>query len=161
MQDKPSLYLETSMISYLVGWLSRDLITAAHQQITREWWEKEREKFHLYISPYVMEEISKGDINCSQERLDLIKNISLLRPKVEIEEIANQYIQFLQLPPKATFDAFHLAIASYYAMDILLTWNLTHIANRIFVRKYEEKNQALNLSSPIVCTPEDLLNLGD
>jgi hypothetical protein len=63
----------------------------------------------------------------------------------------------LQLPPDAVLDAFHLAIASYYKIDFLLTWNLTHIANRILIRKFEGKNRELNLFSPIICTPEELL----
>lgn len=49
---KPSLYLETSLISYLTNDPSPNMIVAAHQQITREWWKTRRSAFELFISPY-------------------------------------------------------------------------------------------------------------
>jgi predicted nucleic acid-binding protein len=161
MPNKPRLYLETSVISYLVGRLSKDMIILFRQLITREWWDKEHDKFDLYVSSFVREEIAKGDVRLREVRLNIIKDITQLGHNKKIATIAEQYIEFLKLPPKATIDAFHLATASYYEMDYLLTWNLTHLANRIFVRKYEEKNSELGLSSPVICTPEDLLLLGE
>lgn len=58
---KPKVYLETSVISYLTGLPSRDLITAGHQQITHHWWETRKKDFHLFISDPVMDDASLGD----------------------------------------------------------------------------------------------------
>ena len=52
-----SVYIETTIPSYLVARRSRDLIVAAHQQITHEWWNYERERFDLYVSEAVLDEI--------------------------------------------------------------------------------------------------------
>ena len=53
MSKKETVYLETTIVSYLTAWLSRDLIRAAHQQITQEWWNSRREDFEIFISEFV------------------------------------------------------------------------------------------------------------
>lgn len=58
---KPRVYLETTIPSYLTAWPSRDLVRAAHQQITREWWEQRRGQFELFISQVVVRECEAGD----------------------------------------------------------------------------------------------------
>ena len=160
MKNKPTVYLETSVISYLAGRLSKNIITLTRQQITRTWWEDELEKFDLYVSDFVIYEVSKGDTELSKKRMHLIQDVSLLPSSEEVEKLAYEYIIFLGLPSKSFIDALHLAIASWNKIDYLLTWNLTHIANKIFVRKYEVKNRELGLTTPIVCTPEELLTYG-
>ena len=50
----PTVYLETTIPSYLAARPSRDIIIAAHQQITRDWWRDARERFDVYISEAVL-----------------------------------------------------------------------------------------------------------
>jgi hypothetical protein len=66
------IYVETSVISYLTSRLSRDLIVAGHQQITQEWWANQRDKFELFVSQTVLEEIAGGDQEAAQQRLSVI-----------------------------------------------------------------------------------------
>ena len=35
---RPTAYIETSVVSYLTARPSRDVVIAAYQEITREWW---------------------------------------------------------------------------------------------------------------------------
>ena len=72
------LYLETTIPSYLTGWPSRDLLTAAHQQVTREWWESRRTEFDLYVSEFVLTEVRLGDAHLASRRLELLTGIPLL-----------------------------------------------------------------------------------
>ncbi len=58
---KPKVYVETSIVSYLAARPSRDLIVAAHQQITHEWWDVRRAQYDLYVSQVVIREASAGD----------------------------------------------------------------------------------------------------
>ena len=58
---KPKVYLETTIPSYLTARPSRDLVTAAHQQITREWWDTRRHAFDLFVSQMVLDEAGAGD----------------------------------------------------------------------------------------------------
>jgi len=60
---KPSLYLESTIPSYLVAPPSRDLLVAAHQQVTAEWWRTRRIGFDLYVSQFILDEI------CTPEEL--------------------------------------------------------------------------------------------
>ena len=74
---KHKVYLETTIPSYLTSWLSRDLVIAAHQQITREWWQN-RNRFDLFISQVVMREVSGEDSQMAAKRLEILENVSVL-----------------------------------------------------------------------------------
>ncbi len=74
---KPSVYIETTIISYLTAKPSRDLIVAAHQQITNEWWSDVRPQVDCYVSPFLIDEASRGDRGLPSERL-LFKNMNSL-----------------------------------------------------------------------------------
>ena len=47
---KSKVYIETSVISYLAARPSRDILVAANQQVTQEWWQVRREQFDLFVS---------------------------------------------------------------------------------------------------------------
>ena len=74
---RPKVYVETTIPSYLTAWPSRDLIRAAHQQVTREWWAK-RHAFDLFASQLVLDECQRGDSQASAERLRLLQDVMLL-----------------------------------------------------------------------------------
>ena len=58
---KPKVYIETSVISYLTARASRDVVVAGRQAITQDWWEERRERFDVFISELVEEEMAQGD----------------------------------------------------------------------------------------------------
>ncbi len=80
---KPKVYIETSIPSYLTAWRSRDLIMAANQEMTKEWWDN-REEFDLYISALVIREAGAGDPGAAKKRLDQLDDI----PELDITEDA-------------------------------------------------------------------------
>ena len=65
---KPKTYIETSIVSYLTAWQSRDLVLAAHQQVTRDWWTS-RGEFELFASQFVLDEAAAGDEKAAASRL--------------------------------------------------------------------------------------------
>src|SRR5437588_9710250 len=71
---KPTVYVETTIPSYLTAWPSRDLVRAAHQQITREWWAR-RDRFDLYASRLVVQECQGGDPEAAADRLAALAGI--------------------------------------------------------------------------------------
>jgi hypothetical protein len=73
-----TVYLETTIPSYLASQPSRDLITAAHQQITHEWWETAGDRFDLFVSDAVLKEIRKGDPKVAERRLALVAQVEIL-----------------------------------------------------------------------------------
>lgn len=154
---KQKLYIETSVISYLTARPSRDLIIAAHQQITSDWWENRRTQFDLYTSQVVLSEASVGDSEVASRRLKALQGIDLLDITDEVAELAGKLISEKCLPERAVEDALHIAISAIHGTDYLLTWNCKHIANAKMRSKIEEIIRINGYKPPIICTPEELL----
>lgn len=154
---KPKLYVETSIVSYLTARPSRDLITAARQEITREWWKTRRPGFQLFTSEFVIEEAAEGDKSAAAQRLDTLKDIPEVELKDEAEPLAERLLTEGPLPAKAALDALHIAVSATSGMDYLLTWNLKHIANAAMRNKIEEICRSSGHEPPIMCTPEELM----
>ncbi len=135
IEMKPKLYVGTTIPSYLTSWPSRDLIIAGHQQITREWWEKRREAFRIYISQLVVDEASAGDPVTARERMKVIREFPLLDITPDAGLPASEILASGIIPRKAATDAAHIAIAAVDDMDFLRTWNCVPIANTIIAKQ--------------------------
>jgi hypothetical protein len=157
----PTVYLETTIPSYLAARPSRDLIVAAHQQITHEWWRDAHRRFELYISEAILAEIRAGDPEAAARRLALVDGFPVLSLNEEIRTLVHAYDQRLGLPARARADLPHLAFAVVYAMDYLVTWNCAHLANGEVIRRLTEINTALQRLTPVIVTPEELLESPD
>ena len=153
----PKLYVETSFISYLTARPSRDLIVAAQQQVTREWWKNRRSKFEMYISQLVIQEAKDGNEEAAAKRLKTLENIPLLDLRVEASDLAEQFVRSKALPQKAFDDALHISIAAIYGLDYLLTWNCKHIANAEIQKKISRISFEEGYELPIICTPYELM----
>jgi len=154
---KPSVYLETSVISYLTGPLSQSMLVATHQHITREWWKTRRLEFELFISPFVVEEVRQGNATQSANRLAVLKNLLSLEPNNEVIELAKAFVQTQLVPSKVADDAYHIAIATVHQLNYLLTWNCKHIANAQIQSRLRQVSQQRGYELPILCTPYELL----
>jgi predicted nucleic acid-binding protein len=152
---KPRIYLETTIPSYLTAWPSRDLVRAAHQQITREWWER-RHAYEIFISQLVVRESQAGDPQAAAARLEALAGLTLLEQSEEVEALARELIRRVPLPDRATADALHIATAAAHGMDYLLTWNCTHIANASLRGRIEAVCRDAGFEPPAICTPEEL-----
>ena len=154
---KLRVYLETTIISYQTARPSRDLVVAAHQQITQEWWSRRRTDFSLYVSELVLEEAAKGDPMAARRRLDLLKSMGVLAIDDEALALAQMIVSSGSISEVASADALHVAIAAVNGMDYLMTWNCTHINNAEIVKKLERACVNAGYRCPVVCTPEQLL----
>jgi predicted nucleic acid-binding protein len=153
---KPTVYLETSVISYLAARPSRDLIVAAHQQISQDWWDT-RQAWDLSISVLVVSESRTGDAEAAQRRLALLEGLPLLRLNDAATDLAEHLLTRAALPAKAKDDALHIAVAAVHGIDYLLTWNCKHIANARQRPIIEAICEASGYRPPVICTPEELL----
>lgn len=158
---KPELYIETTIISYLGSKISRDVVILAHQEISLHWWEDCRNNFNLYTSEIVFTEAERGDKNAAGKRIALLTDIPVLAYTPDVERLARRYFAELSFPDKALADSFHLAFAVHYRMDYLLTWNCRHLANEVLQRRLVKLNEALQLTTPLIVTPEELLALSE
>lgn len=153
---RSKVYLETTVISYLTAAPSRDIVQAAHQQITREWWERRRD-FDLFVSQAVITEAGRGDSDAAARRLAALEDVGLLEITEDARWLAEAFIEQHALPAKAVVDALHIAVAVVMGMDYVLTWNCTHIANAAIRPRIEEACRKLGYEPPVICTPEELM----
>jgi hypothetical protein len=152
-----TVYIETSILGYLTARSSRDIVVAANIEVTREWWEICSNDFQLYSSQAVVKETSQGDAAIAFQRLEIVRNLTLLDLNQFVLDLAEQFLRRSNLPAKADVDAVHIAAATVHGMDYLLTWNCKHIANAQIQSKLAEISLDLGYELPILCTPYELL----
>ncbi len=130
----------------------------ARRNWTRQWWdERGREVFDLVTSQAVVDELSRGRFRGKDDALGLVSELELLPVVPEIEEIVAAYISHSLMPKDAVGDALHLALASFYGCDYLLTWNCRHLANANKYRHIRRVNTIMDLVTPSLVTPLELL----
>lgn len=154
-----SVYLETTLISYLVARPSRDVIVSAHQQRTRDWWDTRRSEFACSVSQVVLDEASAGDPTESQKRLAIIQDLPVLEVTTSAEQLAQAIIASGAIPRQSVRDAAHIAVAAVHNIDYLLTWNCRHLANAQIMRRIDKVCQTLSERMPVICTPEELMGV--
>lgn len=148
--------METTIVSYLTATPSGDIIKAAHQRLTREWWAK-RDHFDVFVSQAVLKESARGDRNEAARRLAALQGIPVLAGGVDVSELVERFITSSAFPAKAFIDAVHVAVSVVHGMNYLLTWNCTHIANAAIRGKIEGVCRASGFEPPTICTPEELM----
>ncbi len=154
---KPKIYLETTIVSYLTAKPSRDLVVAAHQQITLEWWETRLRKFDIFISELVVREAGAGDKTAAQKRLEALEEIPLLELNEKVLSLASELVHGGHIPESAKEDALHIALATVHGMDYILTWNCRRIANAEMRTGVTLICISQGYKAPIICTPEELM----
>jgi hypothetical protein len=124
---KSRVYLETSVVSYLMALPSRDIVRAAHQQLTRDWWAA-REQFELFTSQIVLDEAMRGDPDAAARRLSALQGVALLDVTDQAHEIAARFLAGGVMPANASIRG-----------------------------KIEATCRAAGFQPPLICTPEELL----
>ena len=153
---KSSVYVESSVISYLTARPSRDVVKSARQTLTVEWWQSSQAEFNIFVSTLVRKEIAAGDPVAAAQRLAIIQDTALLGVSSEAERIADALISEKALPDNSQEDALHIGIAAAHGMDYLLTWNFKHINNAKKKSHVIGVVQNLGFFCPMLCSPEEL-----
>jgi hypothetical protein len=153
-----TVYIETSIVSYLTSRPGRDIRVAAWQEITTQWWEQERSRYELFTSELVVAEAGGGDEEAAERRLDRLKSIPELRIDDRIRQFAARLIADGGVPHEAQADALHIAMASVHELDYLLTWNCRHIDNAATKPVIRSICAIVGYPCPEICTPLELLS---
>ena len=157
--NQPGLYLETSIVSHLTARPAKDLNTAAHQQITVEWWDTKRKTFDIYISKVVMKEAAAGDAEVAARRMKIMKPLRLLPLNREVFSLARDFGRTGCVPVKAADDAIHIALSAVHGVHFLLAWNCTHINNVATIDEIRKVCENDGYSCPVICTPDELIRV--
>jgi len=158
-RTRRTVYIETSIISYLTARPSSDLLAAAWQMSTVDWWETQRTRFDLFASDVVIEEAARGDDVAVTRRLSALDGIPLLAITDEVLKVSEALIQAGVLPKKAIGDSLHIALSAVHGIDYLLTWNYRHIDNAENKPLIRKVCLAHGYGYPEICTPQELMGV--
>ena len=145
------------MISYLTARPSRDIVVAAHQELTRQWWDQRRNDYHLLVSEVVLREAAAGDPEAAGQRSAALAGIDVLEVGEQALELAEKLVRRGAVPNVSAEDALHIAIAVTNGVDYLLTWNCAHIANATMRRAIDDVCLQQGYEPTVLCTPEELV----
>jgi predicted nucleic acid-binding protein len=157
--QKLKIYCETSFWSYLVGGPTSDEKVARWQALSRKWWEEIAPLCEIFISQYVVDESEKGYSQMAARRKEACASALRLDGKLpEVYELAEELRHRHAIPKNEVTDSLHIATASVYAMDVLLTWNCRHMANIVTLPKTVSIVARAGYECPAIITPEDFFN---
>jgi predicted nucleic acid-binding protein len=157
MPVSETVYIETSVLGHLTARPTNNLIVSANIKITQDWWNEHRGSFTLYASELVEDEAAKGDPAIATQRVEVLRALMLLELTEEAFELSRAFLRRSNLPEKASNDALHIALATVYGLDYLLTWNCKHMANAQIQRKLSRISSELGYVLPVICTPYELI----
>ena len=145
------------MVSYLTARATSNLLAAAWQTATAEWWDTHRLRFELRTSALTLEEAGRGHQDAAARRLEALDGIAMLPITEATVTLADALILRRALPAGAQNDAIHIAVSAVHGVDYLLTWNFRHLANAETRPLVREVCEQLGYSSPEICTPSELV----
>ncbi|MHB8974783.1 MAG: type II toxin-antitoxin system VapC family toxin [Pirellulaceae bacterium] len=154
--NKPTIYLETTVVGHLAARQQSDIIVAARQLATHVWWRR-RHEYEVFVSQIVLDECGSGDPTAASERLEMIRGIMVLDAKPEADDLAMLLTAHHGIPETEPRDALHIAIAAVGGLQYLLTWNFRHIANPATRGVIEDICRGAGYTPPIICSPDELL----
>ena len=156
MENK-TVYIETSVVSYLTARPTGDLLAAAWQKITVDWWDTQRNRFDLFTSDITIEEAGRGNPEAGALRLKALSGIPILPTTEAVVGLAKALLQGRALPAKALNDALHVAVSAVHGIDYLLTWNYRHLDNAETKPVIRAVCTIHGYDSPEICTPQELM----
>ncbi len=154
---RPRVYLETTVISYLVGRPSSDAMLASWQQITRRLWEEYVDEFTFVISPIVLTEASQGNPEAVQRRLEVLSHLTVLEVLPEADMLTQNLLDAEVVPENYSLDAQHIAVATTHGVEYLALWNQKHIVNENKRERINEVCREAGFEPTIICTPATLI----
>lgn len=156
-----TVYIETSVVSYLTALPARELLAAAWQSASSRWWETRRQRFELFTSQLVVDESREGHPEAAQRRLNALAGIPHLSMPDPVTNLATVLLTEGALPQKATDDALHVALSAYHGVDYLLTWNCRHLDNAEMKPLMRRVCTVHGYTCPEICTPLELMGDDD
>lgn len=154
---RPRVYVETTVVSYLTSWLSRDPHVRRIQDDTHEWWDGHREKYELIVSDTVYEEARRGDAVAAAERIIVLDQLTQILANEPARMLGDALVRSKALPVNAAEDALHIAIAAVYGIEVLLAWNLRHMNNDDMRPYIEQVCKANGYNAPLMRTPKQMM----
>lgn len=154
---KPRVYLETTVISYLVALLSANPRIAGWQQETRRFWREYAHRLEFVVSETVIGEVRGGDTTEAGKRLAALAGLPILAKSSEASDLSRKLRDARAVPPNLVADADHIAIATVHGIEYLVSWNHKHLVNENQLRQINSVCEAAGFQPVTICTPTALM----
>jgi len=151
-----TIYIETAVVGDVAGRIHANPEVAIRQRDTRRWWDWASKHYNFVISQLVLDECRGGDPEAAQERLDVIKSLTVLKINEDARNLAHLLGRKGAVPVSEPRDALHIAVAAVQSVQYLVTWNFKHIANATLRSKIEKTCIDAGYPPPIICTPLEI-----
>ena len=155
--EKPKVYIETTVVSYLVASPNNDITVFDRQQATLRLWREYFDVFEFVTSEIVLEEAERGDPREAKRRITLLDDLRTLPLSLEAAAFAHKLIETGAVPPQSLSDAQHIAIAVVHSVEYLVSWNYKHIVNETKKQHITDVCVAAGYQPTTLCTPEALM----
>ena len=144
---KQRIYIDTSVIG---GYYDAPL-----QAATRQLFERIVEKeFEVYFS-----EVNDAELMNAPQRVKEVKDLipvdcfHHIIVNDEVETLSQLYISEKALGKASENDAYHIAFASVYRIDCLISWNFKHIVNYNKIKLFNAINMRFGYPLIYICSP--------
>jgi hypothetical protein len=153
----PSVYLDTTIPSYLTARPTRDRDTMHMQRVSCLWWNAYRTHFDIHVSWLVLDEASSGDKEAANRRTEVLLPLRSISVTNEALDLAQQILVETRMPEKVRPDAEHVAVAATNGIDVFLTWNSRHLANPHVTPKVRRACERAGFGCPEICKPDYII----
>ena len=153
----PKVYIETTVVSYLVARPSNDVTLATRQRATRQLWEEHSGNFEFVVSDIVLTEAKRGDASAAERRLNALTGLTILYLSPEATALVQKLIDTGAVPQHFLVDAQHIAITAVHSVEYLVSWNYKHIVNEAKRQHINQVCQTAGYQPTLLCTPAELI----
>jgi predicted nucleic acid-binding protein len=150
------LYLETTVPNFLFA-----TDTPQKQEVTRRFFEwLAIAPDELFASDLVFAELDRASEPLRQTLLSTMAGLPLVILPItpEAEGLAGRYVTDGIIPARFRDDALHVALAVLNRLDVVVTWNMKHLANVRRIDGVNRVNLALGLAPVRIHTPEEVID---
>lgn len=148
---KIKIYLDTSIISHLEASDAPDKM----RDTFTLWNEIILGAFDVLVSDVTIEELERCAEPKKSRLYEYLKDIALIRIEETEETVAltNKYIEYGVLKEKSRDDCRHIALATLYECNYIVSWNFKHLVNVKTIDKVQAVNKLLGYREISIVPP--------
>lgn len=97
------------------------------KDVTIKFWQEVLPNYRVYVSEITLRELDDTkDEHLRKKLRRIVKNFNILKSNKKISGLAKVYIERGIFPERYLDDALHVAVATYYEISYLVSWNFEH-----------------------------------